>query len=89
MTDLIENWSQEDRNDLRYNPKVFEDNAAVSEEIYCFIHELHIYNEVWAVRKSCQILPFSISKKRHGLTFWIYKLGLNVLRDLETLNNVI
>lgn len=69
MTDLIENWSQEDRNDLRYNRKVFEDNAAVSEEIYCFIHELHIYNEVWAVRKSCQILPFSISKKRHGLTF--------------------
>ena len=89
MTDLIENWSQEDRNDLRYNPKVFEDNAALSQRKYIVLSTNCIYNEEWAVRKSCQILPFSISKKRHGLTFWIYKLGLNVLRDLETLNNVI
>lgn len=60
-----------------------------SQRKYIVLSTNCIYNEEWAVRKSCQILPFSISKKRHGLTFWIYKLGLNVLRDLETLNNVI
>ena len=62
-----------------------------SQRKYIVLSTNCIYNEVWAVRKSCQILPFSISKKRHGLTFCVllYKLGLDVLRDLETLNNFI